>query len=175
MSELLEILLVAFCGLVLVFAILFIGCWCVIACAFYCLKHFYKRTVTLDSMVSAMTLTSSSDAASDDFGSEIESRVYSSHGAQGYLESLETGSAAVTSIAESHYQSLARMETGISRNLQGNESSSTDLRKVKVACDDIPPQYETLSPPTYQSLFPEDETMIPHLLHVNEKANPGEF
>ncbi|CAL8113447.1 unnamed protein product [Orchesella dallaii] len=101
------------------------------------------------------------------------SRVYSSHGAQGYLESLETGSAAVTSIAESHYQSLARMETGISRNLQGNESSSTDLRKVKVACDDIPPQYETLSPPTYQSLFPEDETMIPHVLHINEKANPG--
>lgn len=75
--------------------------------------------------------------------------------------------------AESHYQSLARMETGMSRNLQGNESSSTDMRKVKVSCEDIPPQYETLSPPTYASLFPEDETMIPQVSHVNEKGNPG--
>jgi len=121
-------------------------------------------------MVSAMTLASSTDGSSEDSGSDIESRVFSSDGAQGYLESLETGSAAVSSTAESHYQSLARMETGISRNLQGNESSSADLRKVKVAYEDIPPQYETLSPPTYESLFPEDETMIPQLVHVNEKA-----
>lgn len=66
------------------------------------------------------------------------------------------------------------METGMSRNLQqGNESSSIDLRKVKVAGEDIPPQYETLSPPTYESLFPEDEVMIPKLHCVNEKGNPG--
>lgn len=101
------------------------------------------------------------------------SRVYASHGSQGYLESLETGSAAATPIAESHYQALARMETGISRNLQGNESSSIDLRKVKVSCEDIPPQYETLCPPTYESLFPEDEMMIPKFTQVNEKGNPG--
>lgn len=90
------------------------------------------------------------------------------------MESLETGSAAVTSTAvETHYQSLARMETGISRNLQGNESSSIDLRKVKASCEDIPPQYETLSPPTYESLFPEDEMMMPKFTHVNEKGHPG--
>lgn len=74
MSDLLELLLVAFCGLILVFALLFIGCWCIIACAFYCLKHFYKKTVNLDSMVSAMTLTSGSDdvASEAEFGSDIE-------------------------------------------------------------------------------------------------------
>jgi len=66
MTDALEILFVAFCGVVLTFALIFVACWCVISCSFFCFKYFYCGK--LRSMISVISLNSSSSTFGDDEG-----------------------------------------------------------------------------------------------------------
>jgi hypothetical protein len=62
MEEHLEILVVAFCGVVLTFALIFVGCWCLISCSFFCLKYIYCSNLHKLSSVLSLESNSSGDS-----------------------------------------------------------------------------------------------------------------
>lgn len=70
MEEPLEILVVAFCGVVLTFALLFVGCWCLISCTFFCLKYIYCSN--LNKLVSVLSLENSSEGGDQRDGYESD-------------------------------------------------------------------------------------------------------
>jgi hypothetical protein len=64
MEEPLEILFVAFCGVVLTFALLFVACWCIVSCSFFCFKYMYCSN--LNKLVSVLSLGNSEASLSSE-------------------------------------------------------------------------------------------------------------
>ncbi|XP_021956248.1 uncharacterized protein LOC110852473 isoform X1 [Folsomia candida] len=144
MEEPLEILFVAFCGVVLTFALLFVACWCIISCSFFCLKYIYCSN--LNKLVSALTVGSSSLSENDNSDeSDLE---------------MEADDCSICSETVSHHHRNRRVVVGHSHThdtanqLEGYlvENSAETGSTGKVTPEDVPPLYD--SPPDYHSLFP---------------------